>query len=343
MNILTAILIASVALADTPAHTVQAEPVVVPEALYSQQQTARDITRLKARYGNRMRVLAIGKSLDGKTIFDISVGSPDAEKKLLVTAAIHGREYITIPIVMQQLEQLLSEAAAAEASPDSADDPLRGIQVHFVPINNPDGVVISQFGEDALYSDALRENLRDAWVLDEQPASFSGYLSRWKTNAAGVDPNLNFDAGWGWIESVNHPTAYGVNTGAAPFSEPESRALRDLCLRENFDAVISYHAKGNVIYWDSFLNGAREESESFAEAIAAVSGYSVEPSSMSAGGLKDWLQSLEHPVPGITIEVGASEAPVDFDEYPSIWKRNRDVIPGAIRWLRAHPSPGEPE
>ena len=68
------------------------EPIVVPEALYSQQQTARDITELKSRYGSLMKVYAIGKSLDGRTIFDIVVGDPSAEKKLLVTAAIHGRE-----------------------------------------------------------------------------------------------------------------------------------------------------------------------------------------------------------------------------------------------------------
>ena len=306
------------------------EPIVVPEALYSQQQTARDITELKSRYGSLMKVYAIGKSLDGRTIFDIVVGDPSAEKKLLVTAAIHGREYITIPIVMQQAEELLLDRAAA-GSPE--EDPGLKVQVHFIPVNNPDGVMISQFGEDALYSAALRENLRNAWNLDGQQENYDYYLTRWKTNAAGVDPNLNFDAGWGYLESVGHPTAFGVNTGTEPFSEPESRCLYDLCLREDFDAVISYHAKGNVIYWDSFWNQAKESSESFARAISDVSGYDVQPSSMSAGGLKDWLQCRENPIPGITIEVGASEAPVDFSEYPGIWKHNREVIPAAIRWL----------
>ena len=65
---------------------------------------------------------------------------------------------------------------------------------------------------------------------------------------------------------------------------------------------------------------------------------------MSAGGLKDWLQCREHPIPGVTIEVGASEAPVDFDEYPGIYRHNRDVIPAALRWLAEHDNtPGEPE
>ena len=319
-------------------------PIVVPEELYSQQQTARDITRLKARYGDRMKVYAIGKSLDGRTIFDITVGNPEAEKKLLVTAAIHGREYITIPIAMQQLEALLADMAAREAGepapPDSGisvAELLTGVQVHFIPINNPDGVMISQFGELALYSDTLRANLPAAWQAEGQPDSYSYYLKRWKTNAAGVDPNLNFDAGWGYLESVGHPTAYGVNTGSAPFSEPESRCLMELCQREEFDAVISYHARGNVIYWDSFWNRAREASEDFAKAIGAVSGYDIQPSSMSAGGLKDWLQCRENPIPGVTIEVGASEAPVNFGEYASIWRHNRSVIPAALDWLAGQP------
>jgi hypothetical protein len=71
------------------------------------------------------------------------------------------------------------------------------------------------------------------------PGEFSGRL-----NANGVDINRNWDCEWSpdpvW-ESEVRPGA----GGAAPFSEAESRLLRDFILSESPAAVVVWHARAN--------------------------------------------------------------------------------------------------
>lgn len=58
-----------------------------------------------------------------------------------------------------------------------------------------------------------------------------------RTNANGVDLNRNFAVGWDGSE----PEGSGYYPGPAPFSEPESRALRSLIRRLDPDVTIYYH------------------------------------------------------------------------------------------------------
>jgi len=71
-----------------------------------------------------------------------------------------------------------------------------------------------------------------------------------RTNAGGVDLNRNFDDNWlqvsqSYGESSDDP---GGETwrGPSPVSEPESRALRDLCEAQPPHAVIAYHWVGGI-------------------------------------------------------------------------------------------------
>jgi g-D-glutamyl-meso-diaminopimelate peptidase len=76
-------------------------------------------------------------------------------------------------------------------------------------------------------------------------------MRRWKANARGVDLNYNFAANWEGINvSLTHPSANGYK-GTNPLSEPESQAIANLIQGTGFNAVINYHAMGNVIYWDT--------------------------------------------------------------------------------------------
>ncbi len=61
-----------------------------------------------------------------------------------------------------------------------------------------------------------------------------------RTNANGVDLNRNY--GWEW--SPDEP-----NSGDAPFSEPETRAVRALARARSFDAGLSLHSGAQNIGW----------------------------------------------------------------------------------------------
>ena len=124
----------------------------------------------------------------------------------------------------------------------------------------------------------------------------------WKANARGVDLNCNFDADWG-TGRLNTKTRGSENCiGDYPFSEPETSALRDFTLKIRPYVTLSFHTKGEEIYWEFGGKGDRQG----AEILKKVTGYEVKRIYGSAGGYKDWcLQKVG--IPAYTIECGSDE------------------------------------
>lgn len=116
---------------------------------YSYSQMVNDISALASCYPGTVTVKSIGKSADGRDIYDVIVGNPNASKKILFQGAIHAREYIVVPLMMQQLEYL---AAGFTNNGTYMTQPLSNIlgQVafHFVPMLNPDGVTNQPDGRE---------------------------------------------------------------------------------------------------------------------------------------------------------------------------------------------------
>ncbi len=178
--------------------------------------------------------------------------------------------------------------------------------VYFVPILNPDGVNIA---------------------LNENPL--------YKANARGVDLNVNFDARWGTGEKNVKERASENYIGEYPFSERETRAIRDftLCIKPDF--TISYHAKGEEIYYEFFQEPSKKgRDEILANKIADCTGYAVKSTPKSAGGYKDWcIEKLK--IPALTIEVGKDELlhPIKKRHLRRIYKQNKFVIDKSIQYF----------
>lgn len=306
-------------------------PIVKPVDKYSYEQMEYDMAALAARYPGRVTINTIGHSWDGRTIYDFIIGNPNASKKVLFQGAIHAREYVTVPIMMQQMEYLLASYDFGFYNDKALSTMMSDVAFHFVPMTNPDGVALSQFGEGAIRSQDLRYMIQTCYALDVAEGrtsyTYDQYLARWKSNAFGVDLNHNFDANWDTLTGTLR-NAGSDYRGAAPLSEPEAQALANLVNQQQFSAVINYHSMGRVIYWDTHNNQQAAPSLGLAQAVSAFNGYQI-LGSKGVGGLKDWLQQRSNPVAGITIEVGRSAAPVPFSEYPSIWEQNK-AVPGII-------------
>ena len=113
-------------------------------------------------------------------------------------------------------------------------------------------------------------------------------------NDRGVDLNRNWPSNWmaDWPRSgcwIYRP----VTGGAAPLSEPETRALADYILAHNFDASISYHSAALGI----FAGGYDKDRPSLrlAEAVAAVSRYPwppIDTGCLYTGQFSDWAADL---------------------------------------------------
>ena len=121
----------------------------------------------------------------------------------------------------------------------------------------------------------------------------------WKANARGVDLNCNFDADWG-SGRLNTAERGGENCiGDYPFSEAETAALRDFTLKIRPFVTLSFHTKGEEIYWQ--YDGAGDSRG--ARILSAATGYESKLIYGSAGGYKDWcIKKLG--IPAYTIECG---------------------------------------
>ncbi len=178
--------------------------------------------------------------------------------------------------------------------------------IYFVPMVNPDGVEI-----------ALKDN------------------PLYKANANGVDLNVNFPAKWGKGKSNVFFSGSENFVGAYPLCEPESRALFDFTLKVKPDMSISYHTKGEEIYWEFFQTKKRRlRDEKLAKIVSSLTGYPLISIKGSAGGYKDWcIQDLK--IPALTIEVGDDNLshPIGLKHCKSIFNKNKKVLYALISGL----------
>ena len=171
--------------------------------------------------------------------------------------------------------------------------------VYFIPMLNPDGVKIA---------------------LTKNPL--------YKANGRGVDLNVNFDANW--AKGAKNCFTKGAENfvGKYPFSEPESRAIRDFTLKIKPDMTVSYHSKGEEIYYQFFQNKRAEKRDyNLAKEISRVTGYKIKDTPFSCGGYKDWcIQKLK--IPAVTIEVGDDNLvhPLKKECAKEIFDKNRQVL-----------------
>lgn len=294
---------------------------VMPTGMYSYEQMAADMEALEAAYPNTVTTGSIGASEQGRDIPVLRIGRSDAGHHVLFQGAIHGREHMTAWLLMAMAEDWLSRGGEA----------LSDVCWHIIPMSNPDGVAVSQSG-------ALGEGQRQIYSSDLDlgytTLEASRYAARWKANGLGTDLNRNFPSGWEQIDSPEGPSTQQYR-GEAPFSAAEARALRDYTLQYAFDATVSYHATGSVIYYEyGAKQPVNEASKGLAQAVRDVTGYGLEGSNgVDGAGYKDWaIDALE--IPSLTIEIGCQDAPLAERELYSVFARNCGVLPAIARWLQ---------
>ncbi len=297
---------------------------------YSYDEMVQDIQLLQAAYPGRIQANVIGTSHDGRNIYELIIGNVNAPEHILIQGGIHAREYMTPLLMMRQIETALVSYDTGVYDGMRLADMFNQVALHCIPMSNPDGIALSEFGLQAIRSDFLKQTVLTCYAQDtaqgrtSQPLEI--YLQRWKANAAGVDLNQNFPANWENVQTSATMISYTGYKGTAPLSEPESQALASMENRYPWAATISYHSMGNIIYWDSNTSRAKDTSLALAQTVAAVTGYTLDGSD-GRGGFKDWMQSKENqPIPGVTIEVGGVTCPMPVSEYTYVWNQNKAVL-----------------
>ena len=202
-------------------------------------------------------------------------------------------------------------------------------EIWIVPIVNPDGLEYSIY----VYR-YWRKNRRD-----------NG------DGTYGVDLNRNYAFKWGFDNQGSSPDSISqVFRGLSPFSEPETRAIRELVAKHDFKALVSYHNFSQVILYpwgykagpsqiDDLLN---KLAQTMSERIQAVNGriydYGRASSSLylTNGDTTDWALGV-YGIPSFTIEL----PPLDMlqggfftseGDIQSIFSENLPAATYLIEW-----------
>lgn len=248
----------------------------------------------------------VGESHLRQAIPYIFVGNKNGQY-MIVQGAMHAREHLTALLVVNLAKYLVKN-----------QPPLLG-GIYFVPMVNPDGVRLCQEGVGFVGDKRLKSNLLTI--------NGSSDFSLWKANANGVDLNVNFDANWAEGAKNTFYKSSQNYVGKHPLSEVESRSLVYFTTRLKPLVTLSYHLKGEQIYWDFGQKGlARHRDKRYANMISSYTGYKLVDGAGSVGGYKDWcIQSLS--IPSFTIEVGDDDYPHPFpyDQFEKIYNQNKDL------------------
>lgn len=332
--------------------------VETSSTVYTYEMMTEDIKQLCNDYSDCMTYNIIGTSIDGRELYEVILGNPDAGQHIMLQASIHGREYMNTQLVMRMLEYYAVYYEEASYKGTAYKELFEKTAFHVVPMANPDGVTISLQGVSALNNSAYGNYIYECYERDkgtliletdsngepnwvdyykdskftrkpgEREITFEEYQSIWKANVMGTDLNNNFDAGWDTIDLKTMP-AYSGFKGYYPVSEPESKALQDLALSRDYLCYISYHSRGQLIYYDVNGNSAQNSlrSEQFANFMKDAIKY--EPSNtqrsygVNLGGFGDWIQ-LSLDKPSVTIESGKGICPLEILEFPGMWFRHKE-------------------
>ncbi len=146
-----------------------------------------------------------------------------------------------------------------------------------------------------------------------------GVAARRRTNANGVDLNRNFPA-------TNHQPSQRM--GAAPLSEPESRALAALFERWPPDRVLSFHQPADLLDYDGPAGALADE-------LAAAGPLAVRRLGARPGSLGSWT-GVDRGVPTLTVELPRSASALDPD---ALWERYGALCLAAIASEDERPRP----
>ncbi|MDO8557330.1 MAG: M14 family metallopeptidase [Candidatus Jorgensenbacteria bacterium] len=221
----------------------------------------------------------IGLSVEGRQIESYTYGS--GKTLLAFVGGVHGGyEWNSVLLAYAFMDYLNANPKAIPAN----------LTVAVIPSANPDGVykVIGKEG---------RFTAPDVPVgVSEAPGRF---------NAHKVDLNRNFDCKWKpesmWQGNV-------VSAGTAPFSEPETRAIRDFVFKNNPAAVVFWHSQSNAVYASECERGILPKTLEIIGAYSHASGYPAVDSFSAyeiTGDAEGWLASIN--IPAITVELKTHE------------------------------------
>ena len=264
----------------------------------------------------------LGNSIFGRHIPLVKLG--DGKNKVVYIGSHHGSEWITSAILLRFINEyceLYKSRGKVEEIP--IENLFQNMEIHIIPMLNPDGVELSVNGLDE--NNIMRERL-----LSMNGGSTN--FIKWNANGRGVDLNHNYNCGFSEYKKLE--SEQGIPNGAPtrfsgeyPESEPEVGYLCNyLRFYGDFCGAITLHSQGEEIYYKSG-GYCPAESESIVRYFSRLSGYTPRQAEGLAafGGFTDWFIS-EFDKPSFTFECGKGENPLPITALPLIYLKLRRIL-----------------
>lgn len=291
---------------------------------------------LVTQYPQLASIVDFGPSIEGRPLTGIRISGPGTGKPgVLIHGCQHAREWLTPQTVSYVAEYLLTNY---ESDPD-VQRLVNNIEWYLLPVMNPDGYVYT-------------------WTTNR-------FWRKNRRGGFGVDLNRNWGHHWGG-EGSSGSNSSELYRGSAPFSEPETSALRDFLLANpNVRGHSDLHTYGQLLMWPwaytATMNPDHYTFQKFAvvmrDLAAAVHGlvYTLGPVYTTiypaAGGSVDWVYgvaqrwSITLEMRGFGFAVPASEIILSAEEnlpallYFGSWLAACDPVGAAQGYSRADAFP----
>lgn len=299
--------------------------VGVGHAKYTYTEMQKDLEQLEKVYGDRMEVSTLGESYDKRNIYLVILGNKNAKRKVLIQSAMHGREYMTSQLTMKQIEYYCKNYYSGFYKSKYLSELYDNTVFYIIPMMNPDGVTISQFGAEGIKDKALQKKIKSI-RKKERGTKNASYYTRWKANARGVDLNRNFDSSWSTFNDKRSSGASYNYKGKSAVSEKETKLLADLYKEIKPSIAISYHATGSILYWNYGQEGdLLKKTLTWRKRIKSLTDYSLvlgKYSKKKAPGFSDWVSRKKKSL-AFTVEIGTKACPLKTSEFDDVWGENK--------------------
>ncbi|RUT35998.1 gamma-D-glutamyl-meso-diaminopimelate peptidase [Paenibacillus zeisoli] len=297
-----------------------ASNIVNPKETYTYDRMTKDIKELASEYPEIIHYKSIGKTPYGREQWAVSLGN--GESTVFFNGSHHAREWLTSTLNMYMIEQY---AKAYESGSKFEGYDVRTVlsesTIWFVPMVNPDGVTLQQYGLSA-FPKLVWSNLIK---MNEGSRNFK----RWKANAQGIDLNRQYPALWSGIKFPAKAPRWMNYKGTKPLQTRENQSMVKFTYAINPEIAVSYHTAGHILYWNFNTkpsNLARDKK--LANTFSAITGYSqVKPApNPSGGGYTDWFITT-FGRPAFTPEIGIKEGETNLSVsvFDSEWKLNKKI------------------
>jgi hypothetical protein len=254
-------------------HKTASLPPIDWDHYHNYSEVVAVLFALNETYPDVVDVFSIGKSWRNRDIYCIRLTNESdqtAKPEVFFVGYHHAREQITSELALY----FVVYAAVNFGSNSTVTELLNKSEIYVVVALNVDGFDLF---ED---NDWQRKNARPAdedydGLIDEDPPedeNGDGFIEqliyygnpdypvllRWEGTdndgdgsyaedwIGGVDLNRNYDYAW---ESGSANLASEIYKGPAPFSEPETQAVRDFVLKHRFTYAVSFHSGTELILY----------------------------------------------------------------------------------------------